>query len=435
MVTAAEAEVRVVVEDKNGVAWIHYECTAGEVIRSFALDVSVDRGQISNVTDFFVGTCSVASKGYGIFPAAFRDHVAATVTSGTSATWSVSGYDPVASVTDAPGGTLAGLGTSGVTLELGALWDPALPEAAPASSGTLCALHLSQGAHVSVAANASRGGVVASPDGNVVVPTFAGADVGPLPEIAIEQPDGSSLNDGGSKNFGSVVLDSSRSLIFTIKNTGTADLTGLAVSTDGANPDDFTVTPNPILPVSGPDGTRTFTVQFRPTVLESRSAVIHIANNDSDENPFDIRLSGTGITALNGWTTEAGVPPDQAGPQQAPQGDGVVNLLKFAFNMDPTKPDRRTLSVGAKGTVGLPGGDMVDGVLCIEFLRRKAGTHPGITYIPQFSSDLDFRDDFTGAESVSQLSPESSTWERVRVADPAPGPGQRFGRLKVVQTQ
>jgi hypothetical protein len=113
----------------------------------------------------------------------------------------------------------------------------------------------------------------------------------------------------------------------------------------------------------------------------------------------------------------------------------VVNLLKFAFNMDPTKPDRRTLSVGAKGTVGLPGGDMVDGVLCIEFLRRKAGTHPGITYIPQFSSDLDFRDDFTGAESVSQLSPESSTWERVRVADPAPGPGQRFGRLKVVQTQ
>lgn len=435
MVMAAEAEVRVYVEDKNGVAWIHYECTAGEVIRSFALDVAVDRGQISGITDFFVGTCSVASKGYGVFPAAFRDHVATTVTSGTSANWSVSGYNPVASVTDAPADTLAGLGTSGVTLELGALWDPALPEAAPASSGTLCALQLSQGAHVSVAANASRGGVVASPDGNVVVPTFAGADVGPLPEIAIEQSDGSSLNDGASKDFGSVVLGSSRSFTLTIKNTGTADLTGLGVTTDGANPDDFTVTPNPILPVSGPNGIGTFTVQFSPGALESRSAVIHIANNDSDENPFDIHLSGTCITALNGWTTEAGVPPDQAGPTQAPQGDGVVNLLKFAFNMDPMKPDARTLTVGGKGTSGLPGGSTVEGVLRIEFLRRKAGTHPGIAYIPQFSSDLDFRDDFTGAESVSELSPESPTWERVVVDDPAPGQGKRFGRLKVVQIQ
>ncbi len=434
LTAVAEAEVRVYVQDINGVAWIKYECTAGELIRAFALDVAVDRGQITGISNFFVGPNSTTARGYGIFPAAFRDHVAATVTSGTSANWSVSGYDPVGSAADAPADTLGGLDTSGVTLELGALWDPALTAAAPASSGTLCALQLSQGAMVTVAANASRGGVVASPDGNVVAPVFEGAAVGPLPEIAVEQPGGTNLSDGGSRDFATVVAGSNNSLDFTISNTGTADLTGLVVTKDGSNPDEFTVTPNPVAPVSGPNGTTTFTVTFAPAAAGSRGAVIHLANNDSDENPFDIILSGTGITAFEGWTTAAGVPADQAGPQQTPQGDGVPNLLKFAFNMDPTKPDVRVLSVGAEGTAGLPGGAKVGGGLRLEFLRRKAGTHPGITYTPQFGSGLNAWIDFTGTESVSPLNPENPTWERVVVDDPAPGQGQRFGRLKVVQT-
>jgi len=430
----AEAGVRVYVQDAGGVAWIKYECTAGELIRAFALDVAVDRGQITGISDFFVGPCGTSARGYGIFPAAFRDSVAATVTSGTSANWSVSGYDPLAVVADAPADTLGGLGTSGVTLELGALWDPALAAAAPAASGNLCALQLSEGAMVTVAANASRGGVVASPDGNVVVPTFAGAAVGPLPEIAVEQPVGTDLASGGSRDFGTVAAGSNSSLGFTLRNTGAADLTGLVVTVDGSNPDDFTVTSSPVSPVSGPGGTTTFTVRFTPAAAGSRGAVIHIANNDSDENPFDITLTGTGITAFEGWMAAAGVPADQAGPQQTPQGDGVPNLLKYAFNMDPVKPDVRMLSVGAEGTAGLPGGARIGDGLRLEFLRRKAGTHPGITYTAQFGSGLDAWTDFTGTETVSPLTPENPTWERVVVDDPAPGPGQRFGRLKVVQT-
>jgi hypothetical protein len=433
LAAVAEAGVRVYVQDTNGVAWIKYECTAGELIRAFALDVAVDRGLITGISDFFTGPNSTTARGYGIFPAAFRDHV--TVSSGTVANWSVSGYNPVASVTDAPADTLGGLGTNGVTLEFGALWDPALPAAAPDASGTLCALQLSQGAVVTVAPNASRGGVVASPDGNVVAPTFAGSAVGPLPEIAVEQPAGADLADGGARDFGTVAAGSNTSLGFTIRNTGSADLTGLVITKkDGGNPDDFTVTSSPVAPVSGPNGTTTFTVTFAPAAAGACSAVIHIANNDIDENPFDIRLSGTGITAFEGWMTAAGVPADQAGPQQTPQDDGVPNLLKFAFNMDPTKPDVRALSAGADGTAGLPGGAMVGGVLRLEFLRRKAGTHPGITYTPQFGSGLNAWTDFTGTESVSQLIPENPTWERVVVVDPAPGPGQRFGRLKIVQT-
>ena len=185
---SAEAEVRVFAEEANGLIHLKYECTAGEVVRAFALDVAVDRGQIIGISDFFVGPCSTTAKGYGIFPAAFRDHVA--VSSGTSANWSVSGYNPLAVAADAPADTLPGLGSGGVTLEFGALWDPAQPATAPPASGLLCTLQLSsqatlEGAHVRVAANGSRGGVVASPDGNVVTPSFAGIYVGPPRILAI----------------------------------------------------------------------------------------------------------------------------------------------------------------------------------------------------------------------------------------------------------
>jgi hypothetical protein len=173
----AVGSVRVYVQDTNGMALINYECTAGEVVRAFALDVTVDRGAILGITNYFRGLSTAAARGYGIFPASFRDQV--TVTSGTNANWGVSGYSPLAVVADNPVGTQPGLNSGGVTLEFGALWDPTEPAAVPPSRGTLCALQLSQSAKVTVAANLSRGGVVAAPPDLTIVPQFAGALVGP----------------------------------------------------------------------------------------------------------------------------------------------------------------------------------------------------------------------------------------------------------------
>ncbi len=117
-----------------------------------------------------------------------------------------------------------------------------------------------------------------------------------MPEIAIEQPVGTLLTDGAaSVSFGSVALGSNTSKTFAIKNTGTADLTGLSITRDGANAAEFTVTANPALSVTGPDGSTSFTVRFAPGGTGTRSASIHIASNDGDENPFDIVLTGTGI--------------------------------------------------------------------------------------------------------------------------------------------
>ncbi len=175
--TAAPGAVLVFVQSTDRLANINYQCTAGEVVRSFTLDVSVDSGQILGITNYFRGLSTAAARGYGIFPGSFRDNV--TVLSGTSADWTPAAYSPLAVPADSPGGTLPGLGSTGVTLEFCAIWDPMVAAAAPPPSGTLCALILSQTARVTLAPNAARGGIVPSPPDLAVTPVFSGALVGP----------------------------------------------------------------------------------------------------------------------------------------------------------------------------------------------------------------------------------------------------------------
>jgi hypothetical protein len=117
------------------------------------------------------------------------------------------------------------------------------------------------------------------------------------PEIAVEHPLNTNIKDGGSKNFGSVAVGANASLTFTVRNTGTAELNGLGITTDGANAADFTVTANPAAAISAPLGTTTFTIRFAPTSAGTKTAAIRIANNDDDESPFDITLTGRAFVA------------------------------------------------------------------------------------------------------------------------------------------
>lgn len=177
---SVRAAVEVSVEPGNGLAWIRYHCTAGELVRAFALDVTVDKGRILEVSDFFVGESTATAQGYGIFPGSFRDHV--VVRGKPPIGWAPGRYSPVAVRTDDPENTLPGLGASGVTLEFGGLWDPSDPAAVPAKRGTLCALRVSEGTTVRLNANQRRGGVVSADPNVFVVPVFNEAFVQP-PEI------------------------------------------------------------------------------------------------------------------------------------------------------------------------------------------------------------------------------------------------------------
>ena len=133
--------------------------------------------------------------------------------------------------------------------------------------------------------------------GNVVSTSFTinVAAIDPAPEISIMQPAGSGLKDGkGKKSFGTATVGATGMIRkFTIKNTGSAHLTGLAVALDGAHAADFIVSA-PAKSFLKPGASTNFNVTFMPSATGTRNAAIHVTSNDADENPFDIMLSGLG---------------------------------------------------------------------------------------------------------------------------------------------
>lgn len=114
-------------------------------------------------------------------------------------------------------------------------------------------------------------------------------------EIAVQQPAGSDLVDGGAKkSFGTVKTGkTSKPRVFTITNTGTADLTGLSIKKDGVRKADFIVGALGATRLA-PGASTTFKVSFKPSAKGTRKAAIHILSNDETEASFDIQLAGEG---------------------------------------------------------------------------------------------------------------------------------------------
>jgi hypothetical protein len=114
------------------------------------------------------------------------------------------------------------------------------------------------------------------------------------PEIAVAQPANRPLVDSRfKKNSGKVKIGKRRSRTFHIKNTGSATLTNLSVRLMGSHHEDFIVAKLPVSSLA-PGARISFNVTFKPNSTGSRNAAIRIYSNDSDENPFDIRLTGKG---------------------------------------------------------------------------------------------------------------------------------------------
>ncbi|MEZ4939683.1 MAG: SBBP repeat-containing protein [Saprospiraceae bacterium] len=114
---------------------------------------------------------------------------------------------------------------------------------------------------------------------------------------------------------------------FTIENTGTADLTipAAGITLSGANMADFTVG-GISLPATITGGNATiFTVTFDPSAAGLRSATVNIANDDSDENPYDFAIQGTGVAdpTCNISSGPTSVCPNSTGHIYAATGGGT----------------------------------------------------------------------------------------------------------------
>ncbi|MDY6837396.1 MAG: choice-of-anchor D domain-containing protein [Thermodesulfobacteriota bacterium] len=215
---------------------------------------------------------------------------------------------------------------------------------------------------------------------------FAIQGTGGVSEVDV-QGKGTSIADGDTTpsdtddtDFGSA--DTATGTVdhtFTIENTGAADLalTGAPlVVVGGANSRDFTVTAVPTTPVGAGGGTTTFIVQFDPSALGLRTATVSIANDDTDEDPYDFAIQGTGAdlpdvttvsvkgetshsATVNGTITDLGEPK--------PTAHGVV--WNLAGGSDPTLVDNST-DEGAVGAVTLP----------FAFTSNMSGLDPNTNY-------------------------------------------------------
>jgi hypothetical protein len=137
---------------------------------------------------------------------------------------------------------------------------------------------------------------------DIYQPTYdillSGTGVAPLvPEIVVLQGTGagSNLKDNRStRDFGIIKVGrSSPEMIFKIKNTGTAPLKNLRVTVSGMQALDFKVVRAPSQTLS-PGSTTQFRVIYKPAKPIVSRALLKIASNDADENPFRVKVTGEG---------------------------------------------------------------------------------------------------------------------------------------------
>ena len=150
------------------------------------------------------------------------------------------------------------------------------------------------------------------------------------PEIQLKQGTSTILNGTGTYEFSPDVAvgNTAAPITFTIQNTGNANLTIGNISISGANPFSFVVSQVTNTTIQGPSGSSTFTISYKPAFVGPKSALITIANNDPNENPytFSITAKTTTITALE--ADDADLQSVNIYPN--PSNDGIFNLSKTA---------------------------------------------------------------------------------------------------------
>jgi hypothetical protein len=101
---------------------------------------------------------------------------------------------------------------------------------------------------------------------------------------ATDIPDGT-----GSINFGTTTVGMPINKTFTVKNTGTANLT---LTEPIAVPAGFSVVSSFGSTTLAPGNSTTFTVRLDAIAAGTYSGTLQFANNDADENPFDFTING-----------------------------------------------------------------------------------------------------------------------------------------------
>jgi len=262
------------------------------------------------------------------------------------------------------------------------------------------------------------------------------ATLGLVPSVEVRGPGGVLLTKGVSTISRPSILIGEKGdpVTLTIRNTGTAPLTSLTVIPSGAAAADFVIDITVMRLSLDPGQITSFSLRFSPSLAGVRNASLRIGSNDPDDNPFILNLSGTGFTANEVFGTVIGnsnLTGNNQLPGATPYGDGVSNLLKYAFNLNLSGPDSHVMV--SMGVSGLPLFRLVEiqGMKYwqVEYVRRRSS---GLSYVPEHSTNLTPAS-FVPMSGTPIITAIDSNWERVTLSeiyDPAVNPRQ-FSRIVV----
>ncbi|MGH2570634.1 MAG: choice-of-anchor D domain-containing protein, partial [bacterium] len=96
-------------------------------------------------------------------------------------------------------------------------------------------------------------------------------------------------------DWGDLRLAETATLSVTVTNAGTSLLSVGGSSLAGAHAADFAIVAGAGPFALPPGGSAAVRVRFQPSALGARSAVLHLASDDLDENPLDVLLAGRGV--------------------------------------------------------------------------------------------------------------------------------------------
>ena len=181
-----------------------------------------------------------------------------------------------------------------------------------------------------------------------------------------------------------------------------------------------------------------------PVNLMFGLCITSVSNSVLGTAVFDnVQITGTpdatfapraATSSFDTWTSESGLAGINLDPTATPANDGLCNLLKYAFNMDPTVTDLSTLTPDT-GTSGLPVFSVIkngaNSIFRVEFIRR---VEAGIFYEPKKSTDLI---NWEPLSATPIITPIDSNWERVVYNEIFDGStsGQIFGVVNVTTMQ
>jgi hypothetical protein len=177
--------------------------------------------------------------------------------------------------------------------------------------------------------------------------------------------------DPTSVDFGAVTVGATSSwTMISVYSEGTGALDFGAVTIVGTNPGQFNTQNDGISgQISTPGLTRTVEVRFQPTNLGTKSAALRIPNNDPDENPLDIPLTGVGATAPTVTTTTAtGITQTTAisGGNVTSDGGATVTARGVCWSTSPNPTTADNHTTDGSGTGG--------------FVSNLTGLSPGTQY-------------------------------------------------------